>query len=132
MYTYLCYRKKCEVVKTRFLTVIKVMFLVIFIFHTYSITFFPHRHSIEGVEIIHSHPYKKDCHKQPMHSHSWAEITTIQELTKILTTGLFQGFVWEIISQTYIQIEPQATNLTVFFEEAKSLKLRAPPIISLL
>lgn len=84
-----------------------------------------------GVEIIHSHPYKKGCHGQPMHSHSWAEIMTIRELTDISVTGLFHGFVWGVVNPTYIQIEPQVTNLTVFFEEVKSLKLRAPPIIAL-
>lgn len=67
---------------------IKIALPVIFILYFISITFFTHSHVVNGVTIVHSHPYASNADGSPMHEHTGAEIQLIQFLTTFHSVGL--------------------------------------------
>lgn len=72
----------------RFVKGLKVALPVIFILYFISITFFTHSHVVNGVTIVHSHPYVSNDDGSPTHEHTGAEIQLIQFLTTFHSVGL--------------------------------------------
>ena len=61
-----------------------------------SITFFPHTHNVDGITIVHSHPYKSHSGNNPInHNHSKNGFLLIQFVSSFVTTVpvIFFGFV---------------------------------------
>ena len=56
---------------------------VLFISYMAGITLFTHSHVVNGVTIVHSHPFKKDS----PHSHTTVEFQLIHLLSHVATTG---------------------------------------------
>ncbi|WP_394334027.1 hypothetical protein [Bacteroides bouchesdurhonensis] len=56
---------------------------VLFISYMASITFFAHMHVVNGVTIVHSHPFKKGA----AHSHTSVEFLSIHLLSHLVTDG---------------------------------------------
>lgn len=56
---------------------------VLFISYMAGITPFTHSHVVNGVTIVHSHPFKKDS----PHSHTTVEFQLIHLLNHVVTTG---------------------------------------------
>lgn len=56
---------------------------VLFISYMAGITLFTHSHVVNGVTIVHSHPFKKDS----PHSHTTVEFQLIHLLNHVVTTG---------------------------------------------
>ena len=107
---------------------IKILLNAIFIFYAASITFFPHRHHIDEVTIVHSHPYAKDCDGNPSHSHTKADILTIQALT---VTELTDFIIWIVaLSLPVIVVTVlYATRNDCYCNQCKKLyRLRSPPV----
>ncbi|NDV70275.1 hypothetical protein [Dysgonomonas sp. 25] len=60
---------------------IKIILPVIFINYFACISFFTHTHIVNGITIVHSHPYAPDNDGYPHHEHSGAEIQLISQLS---------------------------------------------------
>lgn len=69
-------------------TVIRIALLAIFMTYACCITFFTHTHIVNGVTIVHSHPYSTDSEGNPTHEHSGVEIQLIQTLSTFYVVGL--------------------------------------------
>ena len=70
-------------VKRLVLNITRYFLLILFISYLASITFFTHVHVVNGVTIVHSHPFKKDS----PHSHTTVEFQLIHLLNHVVTTG---------------------------------------------
>lgn len=66
---------------------IKVALPVIFIAYFCSITFFTHSHVVNGITIVHSHPYKTDANGNPTHEHTGTELQLIDALSTFYVAG---------------------------------------------
>lgn len=109
-------------------SIVKVIFLTLFICYAGSITFFFHSHIINGVTIVHSHPYKADEKGKPLHTHTGSEIQLIQFLSswhsvgKITFTFTFKVFQSYYIIKIASKTESVIKGFTNYF-----YLLRAPP-----
>jgi len=59
-----------------------------------SITFFQHTHIVDGITVVHSHPYKSHNGNAPIsHKHSQCQLVLINFLSLLIVTGtaLFNG-----------------------------------------
>ncbi len=111
----------------KYKNIITIAFLSIFILHTCSITLFPHKHIINGVVYIHSHPYEKDSNGNPKHSHDLGEIYTIQVLTHIWVTPLIFNSFLQKITTYVIRLITKILDLFYYALLIGNLRLRAPP-----
>lgn len=57
---------------------------VLFVSYLVSITFFAHIHVVNGVTIVHSHPFKKGA----AHKHSTVELLLVHFLSHLTTDGV--------------------------------------------
>lgn len=67
---------------------IKIILPIIFINYFICISFFTHSHVINGVTIVHSHPYQKNTDGTASHEHSGAEIQLIYTLSTFFATSV--------------------------------------------
>ena len=65
------------------LKIVRWFLPVLFISYMAGITLFTHSHVVNGVTIVHSHPFKKDS----PHSHTTVEFQLIHLLNHVVTTG---------------------------------------------
>ena len=98
---------------------------VLFISYMAGITLFTHSHVVNGVTIVHSHPFKKGSE----HSHATVEFQLIHLLNHVLVTdsGLIPTFAVAALSLLCIlficsQIEPYHCSCPGV------ISLRAPPV----
>ncbi|HEY3391028.1 MAG TPA: hypothetical protein VGK38_15725 [Prolixibacteraceae bacterium] len=64
----------------------RLLLLFLFLGYYGSITFFTHSHIINGVTIVHSHPFNSDRGGSPSNSqHSDKELLVIQLLSELIT-----------------------------------------------
>lgn len=107
---------------------LKIIFLILFVCYAGSITFFFHTHIINGVTIVHSHPYKADEKGKPLHTHTGAEIQLIQNLSSWYSAGKITfTFTFKVLQPYYIiKIASKAESIIKGFTNYFYL-LRAPP-----
>lgn len=91
---------------------------------------FPHEHYIDGVKIVHSHPFSKAGQDtQDNHSHSKSEVVLIKILTSFLITWSLLLFVFEAFRRLdfkrFLPKEQEGFHGLLF---SGSNGLRAPPI----
>ena len=67
----------------RFRYLIRCFLLILFLGYTAGITLFTHLHVVNGISIVHSHPFKKDIH----HTHTAVEFELIQMLNHYVSTN---------------------------------------------
>lgn len=78
-----------SILRNRNLTrLLRILLPVLLIFYFSAITFFPHRHVINDVFVVHSHPYKKNASGAPDHTHTPDEIVIIQDLSSCQVTDV--------------------------------------------
>ena len=98
---------------------------VLFISYMAGITLFTHSHVVNGVTIVHSHPFKKGSE----HSHTTVEFQLIHLLSHVLVTdsGLIPTFFVAALSLLCILfVRPQIEQ---FYRSCPGvISLRAPPI----
>ncbi|OUN69018.1 hypothetical protein B5G10_12025 [Barnesiella sp. An55] len=97
---------------------------ILFISYIGCISLFTHTHVVNGVTIVHSHPYKSDAH----HSHTATEfqlihvlshLTTAEPSVGVLLLGVLLPFWWlsyPLDSRVYVPVVWRAHGL------------RAPPV----
>ena len=67
--------------KHRVNKIIRYFFLLLFLAYYASVTLFTHTHIIDGITIVHSHPYKSGTGKNPVnHQHTTNGFGLIQLL----------------------------------------------------
>lgn len=59
----------------------RYFFPIFFLIYFGNITLFTHSHIMNGVTIVHSHPFKKDNADQPAHQHTPAQFQLIHQLS---------------------------------------------------
>ncbi|NCC10183.1 MAG: hypothetical protein EOM31_06695 [Bacteroidia bacterium] len=67
----------------QFKNVLKYFLPVLFVTYLASTTFFNHVHMIDGVTVVHSHPFNKHL----KHTHSKVEFLSIYLLSHLITEG---------------------------------------------
>ncbi len=111
---------------------ILIEFLVLFLFIGYysGVTMFYHTHTVNGVTVVHSHPFLKHSDKQghPIeHSHTHEGFQFIQHFSHfsfITFAGIFVAFALLILLSK--QIYPVVKTF-FHFDRDEKIPLRAPP-----
>lgn len=108
---------------------LKFLLPILFILYMGNIISFTHVHIINGVTIVHSHPYKSDSGSSG-HQHTGSELQLLHQLSTIQQTGSCS---FDYVLRSYdsyvvkITAEPVSRNHTSKLDE--SIQLRAPPFI---
>lgn len=110
--------------------VLKIILPLIFIHYFITISFFTHTHVINGVTIVHSHPYQSDKDGKPMHEHSGTEIQLIQVLSvfyasAIIAVAIFLALTSAICRKILIPVKIALKNE----DHHLYLFLRPPPAL---
>jgi hypothetical protein len=104
--------------------------LILFLGYFGSITFFPHTHIVDGVTIVHSHPYKSQPGNVPVnHNHSKNGFLLIQFISNFIAIApiLFIGVV--IIRNTFnTRLLIQGENLILNLYRYSTHRPRAPTL----
>jgi len=99
---------------------------ILFVSYLASLTLFSHVHVVNGVTIVHSHPYKKGT----PHQHSLFELIHIQLLSQLTTDGADVALALALFVPSLLCLlsgnRPQAHRLTPYHGVAT---LRAPPVV---
>lgn len=109
---------------------LKTMLPIVFVSYFCCITFFTHSHVINGVTIVHSHPYKADTNGDTSHEHSGTELQLINALSVFYAAGAIIPFILLALLG-----KPQKMNFAgiVYPAYARRIephhKLRPPPAL---
>lgn len=90
---------------------------------------FTHVHIVNGVTIVHSHPYHKTDDGRPDHEHGYAEFQLLHQLSVLQVTGA--AFVAILLTAFYyfirnVSLLPVCLDYIVPFRGKRAL--RAPPV----
>ena len=106
-----------------------ILLLILFLGYYGSITLFSHSHIVNGVTIVHSHPFKTnkggDTSTPP---HTEKELLLIQLLSELITTAFTISFVTLIFRSLWHEIS--VISITSGYTESGgycNYSLRAPP-----
>lgn len=105
-------------------SILPLLLLVIFAVYQFGITAFTHAHYVNGVMIVHSHPFKDGHHK-----HTKSQLVVIAQLSSFLTPKPETTSRLFVDRQLVLSIEPNTEAPTVQGVNFKSLTLRAPPVV---
>ena len=112
--------------KRKHLMLLKWFFLLLFSVYVCGISLFTHRHVINNVTYIHSHPFKRG--ETTQHEHSGKQLSLLDQLFKTSITS-------DIIPKVVVScdLNPSTHFYPVFYETDHPLfsaapgQLRAPP-----
>lgn len=113
-------------VKRLFLNIMRGFLPILFVSYLASITFFAHIHVVNGVTIVHSHPFKKGA----AHQHSTVELLLVHFLSHLTTDGAAIVFALSLFIPfllCLLLILPQRTHYHCPYHGV--VGLRAPPVI---
>ena len=114
----------------RLKAVTKVALLALFISYACSITFFTHTHIVNGVTIVHSHPYMADDDGSPGHEHTGAEIQLIHTLSVFFVAGVIIPIILSGIFRSRHRIIFPATVYPIYKRKTVlCYRLRPPPAL---
>lgn len=123
---YLCCLKSKDEVKRLLLNIMRCFLPVLFIAYLASVTFFAHIHVVNGVTIVHSHPFKKGA----AHQHTTVELLLVHFLSHLTTDGAAVVFALSLFIPfllCLLLISSQRTHYHSPYHGVVSL--RAPPVI---
>jgi hypothetical protein len=107
-------------------------FFLVILFCGYfgSVTFFPHTHIVDGISVVHSHPYKSLPGSNPVdHHHSKNGFLLIQFISNFITTApiLFIGVT--LVQKSFkILLPDQNENVILNFYLPGANRPRAPAL----
>ena len=127
--TFLVKRSKTKEMKqTRWITYLKVVLPILLIGYLACIISFTHVHIVNGVTIVHSHPYNKQTNPPSDHQHTGQQLQLYQQFSSIQAEG-------DIYCS--IQLTPTSVNETILLfpsvnnmfilSPTDAFNLRAPP-----
>ena len=109
---------------------VNILLLTLFLGYYSSITFFTHSHIVNGVTIVHSHPYKSTgSSDQSGNAHSDKELLVIQFLSEYFTTAaviLFSAMIFRSLLYKILVHSAESGFLNISY---LSYTLRAPPAL---
>ena len=97
---------------------------VLFISYIGCISLFTHTHVVNGVTIVHSHPYKPEGH----HSHTTTEFQLIHILSHLTTSTPSVGVVFAAVSIAFVRTLYPCVREALPSVKWKAHGLRAPPV----
>ncbi|WP_099464538.1 MULTISPECIES: hypothetical protein [Parabacteroides] len=108
---------------------LKILLPSLFIAYLGCLIALTHVHIINGVTIVHSHPYQKTDDGRPDHSHNYAEFQLLHQLSTLQITGAL--FAAILLAALYSHIRtlshsPVYPDYLIPFNGKCSL--RAPPL----
>lgn len=112
--------------KRLFLNITRYFLPILFVSYLVSLTFFAHVHVVNGVTIVHSHPFKKGA----AHQHSTVELIHIHFLSHLTTDGAAVIFALSLFIPFLLCLLlgcPQHTHSHAPYHGVTAL--RAPPAI---
>lgn len=105
-------------------SILPLLLLVLFAVYQFGISAFTHAHYVNGVMIVHSHPFKDGHHK-----HTKSQLVVIAQLSSFHTPKPEKTSWLFVDRQIIMSIEPKAEAPMVEGANFKSLTLRAPPAV---
>lgn len=113
-------------VKRLFLHIMRCFLPVLFVSYLASITFFAHVHVVNGVTIVHSHPFKKGV----AHNHSTVELLLIHFLSHLTADGSTVLFTLSLfIPFLLCRLQGCLQGMRYHSPYHGVVGLRAPPVI---
>jgi len=107
---------------------VKWFLFILFIGYYGSILLFTHTHIINGVTIVHSHPYKPFSESGTSnHSHSSNEIVVLQALSHFLLTLVFLYVSLTVYRVLVEALKTAGYHFNKFLKAYYTFLLRAPP-----
>lgn len=127
--TFLVKRSKTKEMKqTRWITYLKVVLPILFIGYLACIISFTHVHIVNGVTIVHSHPYNKQTNPPSDHQHTGQQLQLYQQFSSIQTEGDIYCSIQ--LTPTYVNetilLFPSVNNMFIL-SPTDAFNLRAPP-----
>lgn len=119
--------------KERCVKFFRYFFPIFFLIYLGDITLFTHSHIINGVTIVHSHPFKKDNTGHPVHQHTPAQFQLIHQLSSFGSEDISTAYTSQAIFLVVLAVlviglaNPDVGNIG-----KRIISLRAPPFISVL
>ena len=108
---------------------VRLLLFLLFIGYSGSITLFPHSHTINGITIVHSHPYSSDKGSDSSRiPHTGKELIVIQLLSGFVITP-FVILILSLIFRSLLQKIVVCSTLEGYAEPGGycNYALRAPP-----
>lgn len=110
--------------------VIKIALPVLFIMYASCITFFTHTHIVNGVTIVHSHPYSTDDSGKPSHEHTGAEIQLIHNLSSFFVSSIIAlTILLGVFRKKEATFKPKQTTFILSPNVDAICRLRPPPAL---
>lgn len=111
----------------------RYFFPIFFLIYFGNITLFTHSHIMNGVTIVHSHPFKKDNADQPAHQHTPAQFQLIHQLSSFGSEDIPVVCTSSVIFLVVLAVLViRLTNPDVGNIGKKVISLRAPPFYTCL
>lgn len=115
-----------NMVKRWFLHSVRWFLPVLFISYLASITFFAHIHVVDGMTIVHSHPFKKGA----AHQHTAVELLLVHFLSHLTTDGAAVVFALCLFIPFLLFLLPlPALRARYYCPYYGVVGLRAPPAV---
>ncbi len=106
----------------------KYFFLLLFLGFFGSTTFFNHSHIVNGITIVHSHPYKSAKNGVAEHSHSGSGFLLVHFLSNIIATVSFALISFAILLILKEKLSTIFNNSSLCKPLYNSNLLRGPPM----
>ena len=114
--------------KRLLLRILKYFLPAMFKSYVGLVSLFVHSHVVNGVTIVHSHPFSKDVE----HTHSSAEFQLINHLSQIWVTGaIVLSLLVTPLLLFFLELLPDARLQVIVSSRLTGIQLRAPPSYSL-
>lgn len=127
--TFLVKRSKTKEMKqTRWITYLKVVLPILFIGYLACIISFTHVHIVNGVTIVHSHPYNKQTNPPSDHQHTGQQLQLYQQFSSIQAEGDIYCSIQ--LTPTYVNetiLLFHSVNNMFILSPTDAFNLRAPP-----
>ena len=114
----------------KFRKYLRIALPALFIAYLGCLISFTHVHIVNGVTIVHSHPYHKTDDGQPDHEHGYAEFQLLHQLSTIQISGAaFVSILLAAFLTTLFILRNNPVYPDYLLPVRGKLSLRAPPVI---
>ena len=107
----------------------RLLLLVLFLGYYSGITLFPHTHIVNGITIVHSHPFNSGSGNNSSNlPHSGKELQLIHLLSEFFSTAAAIAFIALIVR--FLFVDDSVYSTTDGYAESggnRTISLRAPP-----
>lgn len=112
--------------KRLLLHIMRYFLPILFVSYLASLTLFSHVHVVNGITVVHSHPYKKGA----THQHSIFELIHIQLLSQLTTDGEGVAFALALFVPFLLCLLPgKRPQVHIRTPYHGVTALRAPPVV---